>query len=654
MARERAGHSKATQGTTSYTATSLTSTTLTSVCAMATAVQATSSSQPPSFIPTGGILFRLPDGGVDELAEKQRVMQLLSSEVKLTVGEGSRLRHKDLRFSFEQVADSPSDSTFVQQVARYSSPLCHDAFERELHGHPNLLETLLLLDSIRNGVNLGFNGSRRQLAKYRNHSSAAQLPEAVDDYYAKEQDAGRVTQWTTSPPFSHMRVQPIGVVPKTDDGRVTGYRIINDYSFGDDSVNAFIHKIFVEYAAFEDIVQMVLAAGPGALLSKFDIKSAFRLLAVRMEDLCLQVVQWKDAYAVDLALVFGGRSSPPIWDRVARALHWILKVNYSIVNLFHVDDYLLVSKAVDGLAHATKLFELALEVCARLRVPISLNKCQTPHTCIVHVGLLWDTAEQTVSITDNRKRKVKAELDRVLSQRKGTAAELLSLHGRLTFVAQVLQPARAMLYWFRHHSLVKALHTPAHVRHRRYIRLRQEELQELQAWKEVLSTWPGKWLFASSSWEAGSYQVVHSDACEVGAGGYSNAGGWFSEKHTSQLLEQAQRNKTLSMPYLELHSAVLAVKSLVHPESKSATRVRLFCDCEPVVHAINGGGCHVSGMSSLLFDLALWCVRNNVYLVAEHLSSEANYLADHLSRLRVDMFLQQCRFPSPLRINPRG
>lgn len=587
------------------------------------------------------------------MAERRRVTQLLSQESVLTVGEGPRLRHKDLRFSFETVDDAPSPN-FDWSQADYKSPLNHDAFEKELVHHPSSLDSLLLLDSIRNKANIGFDGSRLRLQRFRNHLSANKQPEAVEEYFRKEQEAGRVTAWMTNPPFSHMRVQPIGVVPKTDDGKVTGYRIINDYSWGEESVNGFIKKIYVEYAAFEDIVNMILSAGRGAFLSKFDVKSAFRLLAVRLEDLCLQVVQWQNKHAVDLALVFGGRSSPPIWDRVARALHWILKENYKLTNLYHVDDYLLVSPATDGLDMAVKCFKLALEVCAKLGIPISLNKCQSPATTIVHVGLLWDTLRGMVTVTENRRKKVKAELDGVLHQGKATAAALLSLHGRLSFVSQVLQPARSMLFNFRHTSLVKALNTPQRARKFRYIRLNDEEIKELTAWKEVLETWTGRWLLSPSSWQPGSYQVVYSDACEVGRGGHSETGKWFSEPHSQEDLALAQRDLKLSIPYLEMKSVVVAVTNLCVPESQNATCVRLYCDCEPVVKAINGGGCHVPGMSSLLFELSLWCVRHNVYLVAEHLSSESNYLADHLSRFRVDMFLQQCPYPSPSRVRPRG
>lgn len=610
-----------------------------------------------SRVSKGRILFRRCDGSIDEEKEQQRVQELLAEEVERFVGEGKQRRARDLRFSFEG-ATSPSLPTVP--LTEYRTPLNLDQFEAELavrfeavpEDRHDRLRVLLLLDSIRNGVNIGYDGPRDQTLRLPHHGSASDNPEAVEDYYAKEMAKGRVTRWLDAPPFKHFKAQPIGVVPKTVDGKETGKRIINDLSAGGvEAVNAFIHKIEVQYGDYEDLVNLIVDAGKGAFLSKFDVKSAFRLLAVRLCDLSLQVVEWKERYAVDLALVFGGRSSPPIWDRVAAALRWILQHNYGISNTVHVDDYLMVHGS--DLQAAMAAYNKALQVCAELGVPISLEKSQGPTTRIVHVGLVWDTAAQTVSVTDARRAELKQQLEVAINKKSMTAADILSLHGKLTFVSRVLQPARCFLYSLRHELIGKALDAKRRGKPKQYFRLSAKVREELAAWQRALQVWAGEWLLDRLDWSQGCL-AVYSDACRKGQGGYSDQGSWFSEAWSADTLKEAQRENSLSLPFLEMKAAVTAIKTLAKPTLGSPLRIRLMCDCLPVVEAVNKGYCHVDGMACLLFDLGCWCVERNVYLRAEHLSSSSNRLADLLSRLRVVEFIQESGYSRETRVRPLG
>lgn len=80
------------------------------------------------------------------------------------------------------------------------------------------------------------------------------------------------------PPFSNLCVSPLGVVPKKKVGK---FRLIHHLSHPKgDSVNDEISKeeASVSYVSFDRAVDLVRVAGPGALLVKSDILSAFRLL----------------------------------------------------------------------------------------------------------------------------------------------------------------------------------------------------------------------------------------------------------------------------------------------------------------------------------------------------------------------------------------
>ena len=67
-----------------------------------------------------------------------------------------------------------------------------------------------------------------------------------------------------------------------------------------------------------------------ALKAKLDIKHAFRLCQVHLQDRELLGIHWQGKFYIDLPLPFGLRSSPYLFNRLADAFEWILKNNYRI------------------------------------------------------------------------------------------------------------------------------------------------------------------------------------------------------------------------------------------------------------------------------------------------------------------------------------
>ena len=62
-------------------------------------------------------------------------------------------------------------------------------------------------------------------------------------------------------------------------------------------------------------------------MAKFDIESAYRNIAINLSDRHLLGLKWRDAYYIDLALPFGLRSAPAIFNSVAELVEWILVHN---------------------------------------------------------------------------------------------------------------------------------------------------------------------------------------------------------------------------------------------------------------------------------------------------------------------------------------
>ena len=57
---------------------------------------------------------------------------------------------------------------------------------------------------------------------------------------------------------------------------------------------------------------------------KLDIKDAYRIVPVHLDDYHLLGIKWKGSTYVDRALPFGLRSAPKIFNAIADVIAWVL------------------------------------------------------------------------------------------------------------------------------------------------------------------------------------------------------------------------------------------------------------------------------------------------------------------------------------------
>lgn len=102
----------------------------------------------------------------------------------------------------------------------------------------------------------------------------------------KEVSLGRVAGPFLKSPFTNLRLSPVGLVSKKDGS----FRLIHHLSYPQgSSVNDFTDQSFssVKYTSFDEALEMLVSLEQGALVSRLDIKSAFRLLPVHTSDFSL-------------------------------------------------------------------------------------------------------------------------------------------------------------------------------------------------------------------------------------------------------------------------------------------------------------------------------------------------------------------------------
>ena len=108
------------------------------------------------------------------------------------------------------------------------------------------------------------------------------------------------------------------------------------------SVNDEINKdeFTLTYSKESDAISLIINAGHVALMGKVDIKSANRIIPVHPSDRHLLGMFWQGDYYPDLALPFGLRSAPAIFNSLADLLHWCLFNSWNVLDLLHyLDDY---------------------------------------------------------------------------------------------------------------------------------------------------------------------------------------------------------------------------------------------------------------------------------------------------------------------------
>ena len=165
---------------------------------------------------------------------------------------------------------------------------------------------------------MGFNPGFSLRSAKKNKGFAYQHPEIADAYLANEVALGTVAGLFHSPPLPNLHINSFGVIPKK--GQPNKWRLILDMSSPlGSSVNEGINPndYPLQYIRVDDIIKMVSKFGQGALMAKFDVETAYHNLAVHPTDRYLIGMKWRSMFYVDLALPFGLRSAPYIFNSVA-------------------------------------------------------------------------------------------------------------------------------------------------------------------------------------------------------------------------------------------------------------------------------------------------------------------------------------------------
>ena len=138
---------------------------------------------------------------------------------------------------------------------------------------------------------------------------------------------------------------------------------------------------------------------------------------------------------METGLTFGGRSAPWILNLFAEALHWVLQSNTAYPVEHYLDDFFGVIPA--SADPGQPLHALAL-ACSALGLQLAPSKTSWNDTRLEFLGVEVDTVQQTVGGTPERRQRILAAIDLLLSRCSARLLDWQRVAGLLQFVSQVM------------------------------------------------------------------------------------------------------------------------------------------------------------------------------------------------------------------------
>lgn len=503
------------------------------------------------------------------------------------------------------------------------TPLHVHRFRALLAKHPQPAFRSFIVEGLSNGFAIGHAGTDV-------HSIAPNLPSShmhfdyISDYLAQCCADGQTAGPFSYPPFPAMQCSGLGVVPKKN-GKL---RVIHHLSAPEGrSVNDGISRqaFSLNYIRVDDAIAIIQRIGQGALLTKLDIRNAFRLVPVRPADWHLLGIHWDGQFFFEKVLPFGLRSSPYIFDKVATAIEWIIRNEFSIPDLLHyLDDFLSIARPAQSVA--TQQRDIIVQAFAYLQVPLALEKLEGPTTSLTFLGITLDTIRLEARLPADKLSELRGLVEDFSHARTTSAAQFASFLGKLSFAASVIVPGRTFTrrLWDFSSRFSKV---PSHYR----IVLNDECRQDLRWWRHLLREWNGKAFFLYSEHTIATELGLYTDASgAIGWGAYyGRQGRWIQGKWSGEA-------QPLSIEYKELFAIVAACSTW--GQEWGRLRLVVNCDNKAVVDCLASGTSKSPTVMCLLRKLFFVCAKHNFMVVARHVPGRTNSIADALSRFAMPDF----------------
>ena len=423
------------------------------------------------------------------------------------------------------------------------------------------------------GWPVGYRAATLPTSTFQKHGSATACPDLIQSYLDKECRLGAICgPFSVNPLCTDLTISPLQIA----HSRSGKSRVVVDLSFpSGSSVNDGIPKdsyldepLALRLPGTDALVAIILQKGPGCLLFKKDLSCAYRQLRIDPQDFHLLGIQHHSFVYFDVAPPFGLHSVAMMCQRTTSA------VSYMFRNLgFHCTNYIDDFGGAESPHKATMAFETLEELLSTLGLESSPEKDCAPSTCMVFLGVHFNTVDMTMSMTPERLLDLLSRCSLLLTADVVSHRDLQSLLGVMSFVTACVRPARIFMS-----GLLNTLRANLSTG---FCPLTSEDKSDLHWWYHFLPQFNGVTLIKSTPWQHNPF-FLSTDACASGAGGCFQ-GQYFHTPFPGHIMARYGHDINI----LELLAVMVALK--LWAPALRGQRFILNCDNKNCVSSLNSG-----------------------------------------------------------------
>ena len=310
-------------------------------------------------------------------------------------------------------------------------------------GFKNLAVLDAVCKDLEHGATIGCSPDFRHPTKATNARSAIeagrQVTDALADWVKKGFVYGPVPREEVP---LHAKFNGLMVRPKPNGSvRV----ICNLSSPKDESVNDGIDKndFPTSMDTLHKWLKALKAAGRECKICKVDWSDAYKHVAVALEDTDLQWFEWLDQCFKELCLIFGGKSSAGIYDRLAKIVLVVVIFRSGIrkeaVIQFLDDCCAAAPKGSSILEVFDRVFaEVAVELGIKLAPRDDPDKSFGPRTHGTVLGIYYDTVSWTWALPEEKLLRLLHLLRELLSVDVATQGQIMTMAGKILNIAPLV------------------------------------------------------------------------------------------------------------------------------------------------------------------------------------------------------------------------
>lgn len=486
-------------------------------------------------------------------------------------------------------------------------------------------EQKYLLNGFRKGFGLQYSGQQISYES-KNLKSAILNPKVLEEKLIKEVELGRILGPFNEKPFSNLRVNPLGLVPKKSGG----WRLITNLSHPiGNGVNDFIDSKYcsVHYSKFDNVIEKIQILGKGTELGKQDISSAFNLCPIRPEDFPLLGIKYKNRYWIQKMLPQGASISCAIFERFSSFIQWAFSNYTKSSNIDHyLDDFIFLGKS--GTKDCSKLMSDFKHICDDMNIPLNPDKSEGPVTVLTYLGFVLDTDKLEVRIPSEKIEKAKDCINEIIHKKKVRLNKFQSVVGLLNFFTRVIPSGRTF-----NCGLYRAMSQAKRPNH--FIRISSSNKEDLMMWLHFLEHYNGISVFSNLDWVSDNKLHLYTDSAgnrNLACGAYLD-GEWSVFKWPECWGDEIFKDIT----FLELIPIVLSF--YLWDSKLKGKKIIIHTDNQSLVQIINNKSSRNNRVMILMRQLVLKLLLQNIQIKAVHIESKENGICDAISRLQYSRLL---------------